>query len=71
MQEVTVDILVSCLSRSQLVYRSPRPAWTCQAASDKEKAIKDAEATKKKAEAVLFSGYVMGSTWSMCKEGQC
>ena len=36
----------------------------------KEKAIKDAEATQKKAEAVFLSGYVMGSMWSMCKDGQ-
>ena len=34
----------------------------------KSQAIKDAETTKKKAEAVFFSGYVMGSMWSMCKE---
>ena len=62
-QEVT-DVAVDVLSL-QL-----RPARTCQAAADKEKAIKDAEATKKKAEASLFNGQTMGSMWSTCKDRQ-
>ena len=68
-QDVT-DVTVDVLFRQITACLQLRPACTCQAAADKEKAIKDAEATKKKAEALLFNGQIMGSMWSTCKDRQ-